>query len=83
MGEWDEGKGNADMDKDSFSYVIYMIHACANKWEYRPSEVYKKMKLADCIKGFLVPNYEILHTQSTQYVLEDIREYLSVRGIFI
>lgn len=84
MGEvGDGGKENVAMDKDSFSFVIYMIHACANKWEYRPSEVYKKMKHADCIKDFLVPNYEILHTQSTQYVIEDIREYLSVRGISI
>lgn len=71
------------MDRDSFSYVIYMIHACANSWAYKPSEVYKKMKSANCIKGFLVPNYEILHTQSTQYVIEDIREYLKVRGISI
>ena len=71
------------MDKDSFSYVIYMIHACADNWGHNPSEVYKKMKSANCIMGFLVPNYEILHTQSTQYVMEDIKEYLSVRGISI
>ncbi|MDE6905326.1 MAG: DUF3791 domain-containing protein [Lachnospiraceae bacterium] len=71
------------MDKNSFSYVIYMIHACAKNWENTPSEVYKKLKSADCIMGFLVPNYEILHTQSTQYVIEDIKEYLTVRGISI
>ena len=71
------------MDKDSFSYVIYMIHACANNWKYNPSEVYKKMKSANCIMGFLVPNYEVLHTQSTQYVMEDIKEYLNVRGVSI
>lgn len=71
------------MNKDSFSFVIYMIHACANKWGFYPSEVYQKMKLADCIMGFLIPNYEILHTQSTQYVIEDIKEYLNVRGVSI
>ncbi len=71
------------MNKDSFSYVIYMIHACANNWHYNPSEVYRKMKNANCIMGFLVPNYEILHTQSTQYVMEDIKEYLNVRGVSI
>ena len=71
------------MDKDAFSFVIYMIHACANHWKCSPSEVYKKMKSTDCIMGFLVPNYEILHTQSTQYIMEDIKEYLTIRGIFI
>ena len=71
------------MNRDSFSYVIYMIHACANHWGHSPSVVYNKMKSANCIMGFLVPNYEILHTQSTQYVMEDIKEYLTVRGISI
>lgn len=71
------------MNKDSFSFVIYMIHACADKWGYSPAEVYKKMKSADCIMKFLIPNYEVLHTQSTQYIIEDIREYLGVRGISV
>lgn len=71
------------MNKDSFSYVIYMIHACANSWNNNPSEVYKKMKSGNCIMGYLVPNYEILHTQSTQYVVEDIKKYLNIRGISV
>ncbi len=71
------------MNKDTFSFVIYMIHACANQWKQKPSEVYRKMKNADCIMKFLVPNYEILHTQSTKYIIEDIKEYLNVRGISI
>ena len=71
------------MNQEIFSFVIYMIHVCANQWEQKPSEVYKNMKSTDCIKGFLVPNYEILHTQSTKYIMEDIKEYFHVRGISI
>ncbi len=41
------------------------------------------MKSTNCIRGFLVPNYEILHTQSTDYVIEDIKEYFNVRGISV
>lgn len=71
------------MDKDTFSFVIYMIHACANDWKQKPSEVYKNMKRINCIMGFLVPNYEILHTQSTQYIIKDIKEYFNIRGITV
>ena len=71
-----EGKGNKTMNKDIFSFVIYMIHACANYLN-------RKMKSTNCIMGFLVPNYEMLHTQSTGYIIEDIREYFEVRGISI
>ncbi|MBD5474044.1 MAG: DUF3791 domain-containing protein [Lachnospiraceae bacterium] len=71
------------MDKETFSFIIYMIHACANYWEQNPSEVYKNMKKTNCIMGFLVPNYEILHTQSTEYIIDNIKEYFDVRGIVI
>ena len=69
------------MDNESFSFVIYMIHACANKWGKLPSEVYALLTIADCINKYLVPHFDILHTQSTTYVIDDIVEYLGVRGI--
>ena len=76
-------KEKRSMNKDTFSFVIYMIHACANHWNQKPSMVYKNMKRTNCIMGFLVPNYEVLHTQSTQYVITDIKDYFNVRGIIV
>ena len=69
------------MNKESCNYVIYMIHAYANKWNMLPSEAYFKLQNSGCIDSLLVPHYDILHTQGTEYVLEDIREYLEARGI--
>ncbi len=71
------------MDKESFSFVIYMIHACADKWDMMPSEVYQKLKSTGCIGSYLVPHYDILHTQATGYIVDDIKEYLKVRGVTI
>ncbi len=71
------------MNKESFSFVVYMIHACANKWGKLPSEVYSILSRADCIDKFLVAHFDILHTQSTDYIVEDIAEYLGNRGIKI
>ena len=68
------------MDGNSFAFVVYMIHACAQKWNMIPSEVYKRLKEVNCIKQYLVPFYDVLHTQSTEYVVHDIEEYLRVRG---
>ena len=71
------------MNQDSFSFTIYMIHACANTWDKKPAEVYDILQSRDCIDGFLVSNYDILHTQGTAYIVGDIQEYLKVRGIVI
>ena len=71
------------MDKNIFEFVIYIIHACADKWIMMPSEVYKLLDSNDCINKFLVSNYDVLHTQSTSYIIEDIKDYLLTRGVTI
>lgn len=71
------------MNKDSFSFVIYMIHACANKWNMPPSEVYRRLQSVGCIDRYLEPHYDILHTQGTGYIVNDIQEYLKVRGVIV
>ena len=68
------------MNQESFSFVVYLIHACANKWRKLPSEVYSLLQKTGCIDQYLVPYYDVLHTQGTDYIVEDIREYLGVRG---
>ena len=69
------------MNKESFAFVIYMIHACANSWRKMPSEVYKLLQKNGCIENYLVPHYDILHTEGTEYIVEDIKEYLGIRGV--
>lgn len=68
------------MTKDSMEFVIYMIHYCANKLGISPSNVYKKLHESGCIPAYLVPHYEVLHTQSSEYVMNDIQQYLQQRG---
>lgn len=69
------------MDENSFSFAVYMIHACANRWNVAPSQVYQALKNSGCLDHYLIPCYDILHTQSTDYVVQDIEEYLEERGI--
>ena len=71
------------MSKDVMSYVIYMIHQCARQWNLSPAKVYAKLSEAGCIQSYLVPHYDVLHTQSSSYVLDDIQVYLQSRGVAI
>lgn len=67
------------MSKDIFEFVIYMIHACSRKWGQSPSMVYKRMEETDCINRFLIPHYEILHTQGTAFVVSDIEDFMGIK----
>ena len=41
------------------------------------------MKESGCLDEYLIPNYDVLHTQSTDYVVRDISEYLKNRGVTV
>lgn len=69
------------MNQESFSFVIYMIHACADRWGIAPARVYNAMKKSGCLDRYLIPHYDVLHTQSTEFVVQDISEYLKSRGM--
>lgn len=69
------------MTKDTFAFVVYMIHACAARWRRLPTEVYRELRAAGCIDGYLVPHYEVLHTMGTDSVVDDIETYLKTRGV--
>lgn len=68
------------MNKKIMEFVVYVIHACSKKWNMSPSAVYQKLMTKNCISGYLVPHYEVLHTQSTRFVVEDIEEYIGADG---
>ena len=71
------------MNEKTFPFIIYMIHVCADRWGISPSAVYRTLQKADCINQYLLPNYEILHTQSSGAVADDIEQYLSLRGVAV
>jgi hypothetical protein len=68
------------MNKDVMEFIVYMIHACSKKWLKSPSIVYQMLSNKNCINGYLIPHYEVLHTQSTQYVVEDIEKFIGSNG---
>ena len=68
------------MDKEVLEFVIYLIHACSQRWGQSPAVVYKRLQAKDCISKYLIAYYDILHTQGTQAIVDDIEKYLEVRG---
>lgn len=65
------------------SFVVYLFHVCADKWGKASEEVYSMLEKSKCIDDYLVSNYSVLHTQGTQYLFDDIEQYLKLRGITV
>jgi len=69
------------MNQDVMEFVVYMLHACAKKCHMRPDRLYRLIEEKGCVSQYLAPLYDVLHTQSTDFVVQDIQEYMLNRGV--
>jgi len=68
------------MNKRVTEFVVFVINEVANRQGIYPSQAYKIMEKTGCIHNYLVPFYDILHTMGVNAVVDDVLEYVCVRG---
>lgn len=71
------------MTREIMEFVIYMIHELANANDEAPSKIYKVLESTGCIRDYLVPFYDVLHTMSSESVMDDVKEFVESRGAMI
>jgi len=61
-------------------FIIYTINEIANLKKQPTTTVYRILSDVGCIKNYLTPFYDVLHTMSSQNVVEDVLQYVRMRG---
>ncbi len=62
-------------------FVVFCIENLADRLGVPGSMIFNKLNSIGAISGFLYPSYESLHTQSKDYILEEIQTYLANHNI--
>ena len=57
-------------------FAVMAIEATAKKQQVSGDEMYRRLKAQDLIRQRLFRHYEVLHTQSLNWVVEDTLETL-------
>lgn len=69
---------------NELEFAIFCIESVAAGLDVAALRVYKALtEKSDILKGYIVPEYEILHTQSKEYIVNDIIELMKERGVEI
>lgn len=69
------------MEKNILEFVTFAIGSVAERVHKSPSEIYRLFKQLDVIDGYLVPAFDVLHTFSRQYLVEDVLDLLQEKGV--
>lgn len=71
-------------DISVLEYVLFCIEGIAKKLGKDGREVYQILtEDSDILNSYIVPSYDVLHTQGKDYIIEDILDVMKKRGLTI
>ena len=69
------------MDKNNLNsteleFVVFCIENLAKELDVNAETVYRILKESNIIEDYIVPGYEILHSQSKEYIVNVIMKWI-------
>lgn len=69
------------MDRDVLEFVTFCIGAVARKLRLSQCDVYERLKHSGILDNYIVPSYDVLHTFSSGYIVDDLTDYMKKKGV--
>lgn len=69
------------MDITTLEFVTYCISKLAQVLGMSQREVYRRLKQSGILYDYIVPSYDVLHTFSSRYLVEDLTDYMREKGV--
>ncbi|MEY8312765.1 DUF3791 domain-containing protein [Oscillospiraceae bacterium 42-9] len=68
---------------NELEFVVFCIENIAIRLGVNAGRVYRALEDSHILHGYIVPEYDILHTQSKDYIVDDILMVMQERGVEI
>lgn len=63
-------------------FAIFCVENMAEKLGVSAERVYRAFtEQSNILHGYIIPEYDILHTQSKEYIIEDLLDVMKERGV--
>ena len=63
-------------------FAVFCIENVAAKLGVNAERVYQAFtEKSDILNSYIVPEYEVLHTQSKEYIVDDLLDVMRERGV--
>lgn len=65
------------LEEIKLAFAASCVEGAARKLGVPYIEIYERMRKVDLINKFILPHYDTLHTESREYLIEDVIECLT------
>lgn len=71
-------------DSKELEFAVFCIEGAAERLGVGAEDVYSALTdRSDILHGYIIPGYEVLHTQGKRYIVDDIIDVMNERGIVL
>ncbi len=74
---------NNKLDSNNIDFITYCIGNLSRRLGMSAGEVYRKLKDTGILSSYIVPSYDVLHTFSKEYIMEDLIDYMREKGVLV
>lgn len=69
------------MNCNNIDFVTYCIGNLSRRLNLSAGEVYRRLKQSGILTDYIIPSYDVLHTFSKEYLLEDLIEFMREKEV--
>lgn len=72
-----------DMTFEQLDFTVYCIGSIADALKMNARKVYQLLKDSGILKNYIIPSYNVLHTFSKEYLVDDIVSLMKEKGLVL
>lgn len=73
---------NRIRNESELEFAIFCIENLADKLNKKPEDLFRILtERTDLLYGYIIPSYDVLHTQGKAYILEDLIDLMQKKGV--
>ena len=70
-------------EKAELEFAIFLMYQLSEKWHKTPCEVYQILNQTKILDDYIIKHYEVLHTQGSLALVNDISDFVKEKGIAV
>ena len=69
------------MNFDQLNFTVFCVGGISDALKMNAGKVYRLLRDSGILKEYIVPSYDVLHTFSKEYLIEDLVSYMKEKGV--
>ena len=71
------------MKAEYLDFITFCVGSLADAFDKSASQVYSALRSSGVLNNYIIPCYDVLHTFSKEYLVEELTEVLKEKGVVI